>query len=336
VTDLGKIDADFFERVVAPNLGADRGAVSLGPTAGIDFGVFELGGRAVVTATDPISVLPTLGLERAGRLAADIVLSDVAVSGIDPSHLTVTLTLPPEYPPADLATLWRGIDAHTRELGVSITAGRAGRYSGVDSSWIGSGTAFGVGDPDDLVRPDGARPGDALVISTGPAAEVAGLFSTLYPERLGLDPGTVATAQERLADVPAVADALAAHDAGRVTAMHDATEGGIAGGLNEMADGAGVRFEIDPDAVPMADGVEAVCDAIGVDPWHVTSCGTLLIAVAPGDASDVVAALENRDTPAAVVGRVTEGDGVYARGERVEPPESDPSWAAASRLRDGS
>lgn len=332
MTDLGKIDADFFERVVAPNLGADRAEVTLGPTAGVDFGVLELGGRAVVTATDPLSVLPALGRERAGRLAADIVLSDVAVSGVAPSHLALSLTLPPDYDADELAAVWRGIDAHASELGVEVTAAHVGRYPGVDSSWIGSGTAFGVGDPDELVRPDGARPSDALVISTGPAAEVAGLFATLYPERLGLDPATVATAQERVVDIPAVADALAAHRAGAVTAMHDATEGGLASGLNEMADGAGVRFEIDSGAVPMADGVEAVCGAIDVDPWHVTSCGTLLIAVESGDAADVVAILEKRGTPAAIVGRVRDGSGVYADGQRVEPPATDPSWKAAERL----
>ncbi|MCU4719553.1 AIR synthase family protein [Halapricum hydrolyticum] len=332
MTDLGKIDADFFERVVAPNLGADREEVTLGPTAGIDFGVLELGGRAAVVATDPLSVLPALGRERAGRLAVDIVLSDVAVSGVAPGHLTLSLTLPPDYDVDELTAVWRGIDAHASELGVEVTATHVGRYPGVDSSWIGSGTAVGVGDPDDLVRPDGAQPGDAIVMSTGPAAEVAGLFATLYPERLGIDPEAVAIAQERVADVPAVADALAAHRAGAVTAMHDATEGGIAGGLNEMADGAGVRFEIDSAAVPMADGVEAVCDAIDVDPWHVTSCGTLLIAAERGDAADVVAALEKRGTPAAIVGRVRDGSGVYADGHRVEPPATDPSWKAAERL----
>ncbi len=335
MTDLGKIDADRFERVVAPNLGASRDDVALGPTAGIDYGVLAVDGRAVVVATDPLSVLPELGLERAGRLATDIVLTDVAVSGVPPSHLTVSLTLPETFPSADLATLWRGIDAQAREFGVEVVADHAGRYPGVDSSWVGGATAVGVGDPDDLVRPDGARPGDALVVSNGPAAEVAGLFATLYPAELGVPAETVATARERVDDVPAVGDALAAHDAGRVTAMHDATEGGIAGGLVEMADGAGVRFDVETDAVPVANGVEAVCDAVGVDPWHVTSCGTLLIAVAPADATDVVDALERRGTPAGVVGRVDEGAGVYADGEPVQPPPSDPSWEAASRLAGG-
>jgi hydrogenase expression/formation protein HypE len=294
--------------------------------------VIDVGGQALVTATDPLSILPELGLERAGRLAVDIVLTDVAVSGVAPTHLSISLTLPGDYPDDDLEALWHGVDAHCRELGVAITTGHTGRYSGVESSWIGAGTALGVGAHEDIVRPDGARPGDILVISTGPAAEVAGLFSTLYPAQLGLDPETVATAQKRVEDIPAVADATAAHDAGRVTAMHDATEGGIAGGLNEMADGAGVRFDIDRAAVPMREGVDAVCEAIDVDPWHVTSCGTLLIAVDPADAEDVVAALETRGTTAAVVGEVTEGKGIFADGERVEPPESDPSWAAAERL----
>lgn len=331
---LGKINADTFESVIAPLLGADRDDVTLGPTAGVDFGVFEVSGQAVVTATDPLSFLPELGPERAGRLALDIVLTDVAVSGVAPTHLTLTLTLPPGFDDDTFEGIWKGIDAHARNLGVAIVSGHTGYYTGIEGSWVGGATAFGVGDSEDVVRPDGARVGDSLVVSTGPAAEVAGLFATLYPAKLGLDPETVATAQQRVDDIAAVEDALAAYDAGTVTAMHDATEGGIAGGLNEMAAGAGVRFEIDPDVVPMADGVAAVCEAIGVDPWHVTSCGTLLIAVDPADADAVVAALEKRGTPAAVVGQARDGDGVYADGERIEAPEADPSWEAAKRLGD--
>jgi len=334
MTDQGKIGDETFERVIAPHLGADRDDVALGPTMGVDFGLLAVDGRAVVLATDPLSILPDLGLARAGRLAADIVLADVAVSGIAPSHLTVGLTLPREFDDESLAAVWRGIAAQAREFGVGIVADHAGRYPGVGSSWVGGATAVGVGAPSDVVRPDGARPGDALVVSTGPAAEVAGLFATLYPERLGLPAETVAVAQERVDDIPAVGDALAAHDAGRVTAMHDATEGGLAGGLVEMATGAGVRFELERDAVPVADGVRAVCEAIDVDPWHVTSCGTLLIAVDPADADDVVAALAARGTAAAVVGTVEAGRGVVVDGEHVQPPDRDPSWAAASRLRE--
>ncbi|MUV89978.1 hypothetical protein GJ629_08795 [Halapricum sp. CBA1109] len=166
---LGKIDADTFDSVIAPRLGADREDVRVGPTAGVDFGVFEAGGQAVVTATDPLSFLPELGPERAGKLALDIVLADVAVSGVAPTHATISLTLPPDFPDDTFAGIWAGIDAHARNLGVAIVSGHTGYYADIESSWVGGATAFGVGDFESVVRPDGATPGDALIVSTGPA-----------------------------------------------------------------------------------------------------------------------------------------------------------------------
>ena len=332
MSELGKVDRSFFESVIRPHLGAEREDVALGPTHGVDFGVLDVGGRALVTATDPVSILPDLGFERAGRLAVDIVLADVAVSGIAPTHIAVSLSLPPEMTDEELAATWRGMAGHCEDLGVSVVTGHTARYSGIDYSWVGGATGFGVGSFEELVRPDGARPGDALVVSTGPGAEVTGLFSTLFGDRLELPRSTLAAARERLEDIEAVRDARAVFEAGEVTAMHDATEGGVVGGLNEMAAGAGVRIDVDRAAMPLADGVEAVCAAVDVDPWRATSCGTLLVTVEPDDAGAVVAALESRGTPAAVVGRVAEGEGVYVDGERVEPPEADPSWAAFAAL----
>jgi hydrogenase expression/formation protein HypE len=332
MSDLGKVDQQFFDEVIYPHLGASRGDVTVGPRHGVDFGVIDVGGQALVLATDPISILPDLGFATAGRMALDIVLADVAVSGVEPSHLTISLTLPPEMSDDEFETMWRAMSDYAASLGVTVAAGHTARYSGIDYSWVGGATALGLGDHDDVVRPDGARPGDAIVVSTGPAAEIAGLFSSLFPAQLDLPAETLATAQERVADIAVVEDAQAAHAAGNVSAMHDATEGGIQGGLVEMARGADVRFEIDSDAVSLADGVQPVCDAIDVDPWVVSSAGTLLTTVPQADAPTVVAALEDRGTPAAIVGTVTEGDGVYVDGEQVAYPDVDPAWEAYADL----
>jgi hydrogenase expression/formation protein HypE len=331
--NLGKIDREFFEQVVFPRLGADRADVAIGPRHGVDFGVLSVGDSVVVLATDPVSILPDLGWEQAGRLALEVVLADVAVSGIAPTHLTISLSMPPEVSDGDLEALWRGIDDHASDLGVSIVAGHTARYPGIDTSWVGAATAIGVGDPADLVRPDGARPGDSLVVTTGLAAEMAGLFATMYPEALDLPAETITTAQERVADIKVVADARTAA-AADASAMHDATEGGLQAALVEMARGAEVRFDIDADRVPIAPGASAVCEAAGVDPWTVSSAGTLVIAVAEQDADAVVAALQERDTRAAVVGSVQDGEGVYVDGRRRSMPEADPSWAATERLLD--
>jgi hydrogenase expression/formation protein HypE len=332
---LGKVDRAVFDGTIYPNLGADRGDVRIGPTHGVDFGAIDAGGRVVVLATDPLSVVPGLGFERAGRLAVDVVLADVAVSGVAPTHLTVCLTLPGEVPDGEVLATWRGMVDRARELDVALSATHVGRYPGVTYSWVGGATAVAVGDPADVVRPDGARPGDALVVTTGPGAEVTGLFATLFGDRLDLPAAELAAARDRLADVATVEDAVTAAAAGAVTAMHDATECGIQGAFVEMARGAGVRFEVDRAAVPVAPGVAPLCAHLGLDPWQVSSSGTLVVAVDSADAAAVVAALEARGTRAAVVGRVREGAGVTVDGERIGHPEVDPAWAVYAEYAAG-
>ncbi|PSP37846.1 hydrogenase expression protein [Halobacteriales archaeon QH_7_65_31] len=332
--ELGKVGGEFFDEIIAPNLGAEREDIQIGPQAGVDFGVLDVGDRALVLATDPLSFPPGLGFARAGRFALDICLADVAVSGIAPSHVAVGLTLPPEMTDEQFATAWRAIDERSRELGVSVATGHTARYAGVQFPWVGAATVLGVGDHGDVIRPDGARPGDALLVTTGPAAETTGLFASMFPERLGLDAETVAAGQARLDDVACVEDCLALAEFD-THAMHDATECGVQGGLVEMAESAGVRFDIDPEAFVYGDGVRAVCDAIGVDPLQVTSSGTLLVAIDPDDADRAVERLEAQGTPASVVGTVSEGEGVFANGERLRHPGTDPSWAVYDEYRSG-
>ncbi|SDJ41357.1 HypE family hydrogenase expression/formation protein [Natronorubrum texcoconense] len=340
MSDLGKIDRPFFERHVAPNLGADRTDVAVGPRHGVDFGVLDIGGQALVTATDPLSILPALGFERAGRFALDLVLADVAVSGIAPSHLSICFTLPETMTDEQFATVWEAIHAECADLGVAVVTGHTARYSDPSHPWVGAATAMGVGDHADIVRPDGASVGDRLLLTTGPAVESVGLLSTLFGDQLELPDGVVADAQDRLEEVYCVRDALAAAAAGPVTAMHDVTEGGLAGALNEMADGAGVRFAVDRAAVPMRPGVREVCEALEIDPWAATSSGSLLIAVDPAGVDAVREALEDRDTVVADIGRVEaesgeKGEGeVVVDGERLEHPSVDPSWAAYAELAD--
>jgi hydrogenase expression/formation protein HypE len=339
VSDLGKIDRQFFENRIAPNLGADRDDVVLGPSHGVDFGVLDIGGRALVTATDPISILPALGFERAARFALDLILADVAVSGVPPSHLSVCFTLPETMSDDEFGTVWETIHEECADLGVAVVTGHTARYSDPSHPWIGAATAMGVGGHDEVVRPDGARDGDHLLLTTGPAVESVGLLSTLFPDRLDLPDETIAAAQERLEEVHCVRDALTAAAAGPVTAMHDVTEGGLAGALNEMAVGSGTRFEIEREAVPVRPGVAEVCAHLDIDPWAATSCGSLVIAVDPDDIDAVRGALEDRGTVVAEIGRVGADEGgngtVLVDGEALDHPRVDPSWDAYARLAGG-
>jgi hydrogenase expression/formation protein HypE len=329
MADLGKVDREFFDEYIYPNLGTDRDDVRLGPQHGVDFGVIDVGEQVIATATDPVFIMPSLGFERAAWFAFHVLMSDVAISGIPPTHLSIDLNLPPDITDEEFAQVWQTFDAEASELGVNIVTGHTGRYAGCTYPMVGGGTVLGVGDPADLVRPDGARPGDRVLITKGPAIEATGLLSIQFEElmRDELADDTIAAATDRFSDMSPVRDALTATAAGPVTAMHDATEGGVFGGLYEMARAGGVHFDAETDSIPVQPGVMEACEFFDIDPWIAISEGTLLLTVTPDGAEDVLAALDDEGIPAAEIGTVSEGSGVDIDGEAIDHPERDPFWS---------
>jgi Hydrogenase maturation factor len=158
--ETGKVDREFFESYIAPRLGASRDDVRTGPKHGVDFGVIEVGEQALAVATDPISILPGLGHERAGRFAVRFVLADVAVSGLAPSHLALSLSLPPAMDDETFAAVWRGVDAECRELGVAVTTGHTARYEDASLPWVGPAPPLPLATPTSLSFP--TVPGRAM------------------------------------------------------------------------------------------------------------------------------------------------------------------------------
>lgn len=329
MANLGKVDRAFFDEHIYPHLGRERDDVMLAPQHGVDFGVIEVGDHAIALATDPVFVMPSLGFERAAWFAFHILMADVAVSGLPPTHLSIDLNLPPEITDEEFATVWRTFDEEAKALDVSVVTGHTARYAGCNYPMVGGATSVAIGDPDDLVVPTGAQVGDRVLITKGPAIEATGLLSIQFEALLDeLPPATLEAAQRRFYDMSPVKDALIAAAAGPVTAMHDATEGGVYGGLHELARNAGARIAVDRETIPVADGVLATCEAFDIDPWQAISEGTLLITVEPAGADAVVDALQEEGIPAATVGEVEAGAGVTFDGEPVEAPERDPFWGA--------
>jgi len=273
-----------------------------------------------------------LGFERAAWFAFHVLMSDVAASGLPPTHLSIDLNLPPEITDAQFDTLWTTMDREARELGVSVVTGHTARYADCNYPMVGGGTALAVGDPADLVRPDAAAVGDRVVVTKGPAIEATGLLSIQFEElmRGAVDDDALAAAQERFYEMSPVRDALTAAAAGPVTAMHDATECGVYGGLHEVvrAAGDGIGATVERAAVPVMPGVRETCEFFDIDPWAAISEGTLVATVRPDGADGVLDALEAEGIPAADVGALVDADGVRFDGEAVPHPERDPYWAA--------
>lgn len=339
----GKIDARLFEEVVLRHLGAQDPDVVVPPQHGVDVGVVRIGGGQVMAlSTDPVFVVPAYGWERAAWFAIHILASDAVTSGLPLRWLTIDLNLPLELSDADLTTLWEAMAGTAEDLGLAVITGHTGRYAGCAWPMVGGATCIAVGDEDRYVTPRDARPGDRVVVTEGPAIEATALFAATFPDRLAAGVGEELAREadalfERMTVVPEarVAAEFGLRDAG-VTAMHDATEGGVLGGLVEVADAAGVGLVVDRDRIPMPAPVRAVCDHVGMDPFAAISEGTLIATVRPTRVDGFLAALADAGILAADVGEVLpsgEGRSLIVGGEQ-EPlvhPGQDPFWAAFGR-----
>jgi hydrogenase maturation factor len=141
----------------------------------------------------------------------------------------------------------------------------------------------------------------------------------------------VKKAQDVYYQMSVVKDATIAASAGGVTAMHDATECGVFGGLFEMASHSGVGMTIDKDRIIVQETVRKTCSFFNIDPYISISEGTLLATAKKSRAKAIVNALEDEGIPASIVGEAVpkeEGAHVYEYGKkyRLEHPKVDPFW----------
>src|SRR5947209_4476703 len=142
---LGKIAARTFAHTIEPYLGRRRPEVLVGPRAGVDSGIVDIGsGRVMAVTTDPFFVDPALGWARAAWFAVHIVASDAATSGLTPAYLTVDLNLPLDMTDAELGDLWREVSDTCDDIGLAIVTGHTARYDGCTYPMIGGATVICV------------------------------------------------------------------------------------------------------------------------------------------------------------------------------------------------
>jgi len=128
-------------------------------------------------------------------------------------------------------------------------------------------------------------------------------------------------------------EALLAFETDGVQAMHDPTEGGLAGGLNELADAANVGFRIYEDKIQIMPETREICSFFEIDPLQLVSSGSLLIVVNPENCQAIVDRLEKEGIPCTIIGEITQDKNrsiMKQNGQEVTLPMplSDDLWKA--------
>jgi hydrogenase expression/formation protein HypE len=332
---VGKIDLETFSSFLLQRLGKKDKSVIVPPLTGVDAGVIDIGNNNVlIIAEDPIFSIPKQPLEMFGWYTVHIGASDIAVMGVKPRYMTYSLLMPPETSNKDLRTIVDSIHTAALELDIAIVGGHTGYYPGFANPTIGGVTVFSIAEKGKYVTPAGAQSGDDVLLTKGPAIETAGILAVLrekelqkkYPQKL-IEKGKALCKQ-----MTVIEDALTAMQTGGVTAMHDATEGGVLGGLFEIANASNVGMEIDESLFILPEEVTMVCDAFHIDPIAAIAEGSLLITAKPCSSEGIIRNLKKKQINASVIGKVTDETKTRTlrrRNGKTIPliiPEQDPFW----------
>jgi len=324
---LGKLPPELLARIIARAPISDE-RVILGPGIGLDCAVIDLGNSLLTIKSDPI----TFAVDEIGWYAVQINANDIATTGAVLRWFVATVLLPEgntdEALVDDIST--QMFDA-CRELGISFIGGHTEITHGIQRPII-TGTLIGEVARERLVTPRGASPGDRILLTKGVPIEATAILAREFPHRLeavlGSEVLREAAGYLHEPGVSVVRDARIAVEAGRVTAMHDPTEGGLAMALWELSEACGHSLLVDTHKVTIPEVSARICQVFGLDPLATIASGALLLTVAADEASAVCQALNDEGIQCAEIGRVEDGpvavwDARTGSREKLTRPERD-------------
>jgi hydrogenase expression/formation protein HypE len=297
----GKATQGLIEGVLVPAFASEAQAELA------DAGGVEVDGARLAMTTDSFVVKPIrFPGGSIGELAVNGTVNDLAMAGARPVALTLSMILEEGLDADTLREEVAAIAAAAQVAGVEVIAGdtKVVERGHCDEMYLCT-TGLGHTDPRASLSPAALRPGDRVLVS-GPIAE-HGTAIMLSRGEFDLEAHIESDTQPLWPAVDALLDAAGPS----LRCLRDATRGGVASVLNELARSSGVAIVAREGDVPIAPAVAGAAEILGIDPLYVANEGRFVTFVGPEGVDDALAAL--RAVPGC--------EGAVEIGEvRTEPP----------------
>jgi hydrogenase maturation factor len=331
VLSSGKVPVEVLRNIVFKQLGVERKEVLLGPRIGVDGAVVQIGNKALITSMDPI----TGALERIGWLAVNVNANDIATFGVRPSLFLSCMLLPSGTVDATVETISKQMGTAAKKLKMVIIGGHCETTPGITHPII-VGTVMGITEKNKYVTSSGAKPGNSLILTKGAGIEGTAILATDKKELLQrqFSQPFLSKATDFFDQISVVEEAVSAFETGGVMAMHDPTEGGVAGGIQEMADASKVGIRVFETRIPVQKETLEICKFFKIDPLQLISSGALLIAAKHAFTEKIVETLKKRGINASVIGEFLKEPNkrilvsIDGSAKPLVRPLSDHLWAA--------
>ena len=270
-----------------------------------DAAVLRLPSEKVAITTDCFVVKPLrFPGGSIGELAVNGTVNDLAVSGAKPVALTASFVLEAGLDTAVLRQEVEAMAQAARRANVPIVAGdtKVVEHGQADGMYI-STTGLGLVDSRTQLAPDRVQPGDRVVFS-GPIG-AHGITIMIARAELELE----ADIRSDTRPLPAMVSALIDQVGPELKWMRDATRGGVATVLNELARDTKLVVELTEESIPVGNAVRGACELLGLDPLHVANEGQFVAVVSNDRAGEAIEALRrvSGGEQARIVGEICEG-----------------------------
>ena len=300
----GKLPPDLLASFIG-DLDTKDKRLLLGPGVGEDAAFVSFGSSTLIAKSDPI----TFATDRIGWYAMQVNANDIAACGGTPKWFLGTLLLPENEPASTARDIFAQLNEAATELGITLIGGHTEITVGLPRPII-AGTMLGEAAPSETVKTSTAMIGDDIILTSGIAIEGTAIIARESKQELlaaGLSEEEVSKAAKFL-DTPGISVVKAAKIAtstGHVTAMHDPTEGGIAGALDELARASKTGVSINSEQLNIYSETTKICEALGLDPWGLIASGALLITANKAGSKEIIEALNEAEIHATVIGSIT-------------------------------
>ena len=320
---LGKLKLEQLRRLLTTYVAVNDARVVVGPEVGEDAAVIDMGDRYLVAKTDPI----TFVVDDIGWYAIVINANDLATRGATPKWFLATILLPEhQATEAMVETIFAQLAAACKQYQITLCGGHTEVTYGLDRPIV-VGQMLGEVAKDRLIRTAGVHVGDDIILTKGIAVEATSIIARVKQDdlltRYSADYLRACRDFIYTPGISVVEEARIAVETAHVTAMHDPTEGGVATGLHELAEAAGVGLHIEREAIPMFPETATLCAQYGLDPLGIIASGALLITVAPQETAQLLDAFQRQRIQASVIGRavpIDEGRSLWNQGNQTPLP----------------
>lgn len=300
---LGKLKLEHLQKLLQTYTSTDDRVV-IGSKVGEDAAVIDFGDTYLVAKTDPI----TFVADDIGWYTIVVNANDIATRGAIPKWFLATILLPENRTTEEMVeTIFAQLSEACRRYQITFCGGHTEVTYGIDRPIV-IGQMLGEVAKDKLITTSGAWVGDDIILTKGVAVEATSVIARVkYEELRGEYSEEFLQTCKQFIYTPGISiveEALSAVQFGQVHAMHDPTEGGLATGLHEIAEAAGVGVHIDYDSLVIFPETDQLCRKYHLDPLGIIASGALVLTTPPQETQRILEGLTGKGIQASVIGRI--------------------------------